>query len=66
MEDGALEGRISTLVTYKVGILICKGKIWIPNNPGLRLKIMEAEYDSQVSGHMDRDKTMEMDNQNFY
>ena len=35
VEDGALEGRISKLDTYRDGILFRKGKVWIPNNPGL-------------------------------
>ena len=60
VEHGAREGRISTLVTYKDGILFRKGKVWIPNDPGLRMKIMEAEHDSQVAGHMGMDKTIEM------
>ena len=38
VEDGALEGCISTLITYKDGILFHKGKVWIPNYPGLRMK----------------------------
>ena len=40
VEDAALEGRISTLVTYKEGILFRKGKVWIPDDHGLRMKIM--------------------------
>ena len=55
VEDRALEGRISTLVTYKDGILFRKGKVWIPNDPGLRMKIMEAEHTSEVAGHMGMD-----------
>ena len=60
VEDRALEGRISMLVTYKDGILSRKGKIWIPNDPGLRMKIVKAEYDSQMAGHMGMDKIMEL------
>ena len=65
-EEGALEGRISTLVTYKDGILFCKGKVWIPNDLGLRMKIMEAEHDSQVAGHMGMDKSIEMVDRNIF
>ena len=46
VEDRALEGRIPTLVKYKDEILFRKGKVWIPNDPGYRMKIMEAEHDS--------------------
>ena len=65
-EDGALEGRISMLVTYKDGTLFRKGKVRIPNNPGHHIKIIEAEHDSQVAGHMGMDKTIEMVDENFY
>ena len=66
VEDGALEGRISTPVTYQDGILFRKGKVWIPNDPGLRMKIMQAEHDSQVAGQMGMDKNIEMVDRNFY
>ena len=66
VEDGALDGRISTLVTYEDGILFHKGIVWISNDPSLRMKIMEAEHNRQVAGHMGMDKTLEMVDQNFY
>ena len=66
VEHGALEGRIPMLVTYKDGILFRKGKVWIPSDPVLCLKTMEAEHDSQVAGHMGMDKTVEMVDRNFY
>ena len=40
--------------------------VWIHNDSGLRMKIMEAEHDSQVAGHMGMDKTIEMVDRNFY
>ena len=66
VENKALVGRISTLVTYKDGILFRKDKVWIPNDPSLRMKIMEAEHDSQVAGHMGIDKSIEIVDRNFY
>ena len=66
VDDEALEGRISTLVTYKDGILFRNGKVWIPNDPGLHMKIMEAKHASQVADHMGIDKTMELVDRNFY
>ena len=65
-EDGALEGRITALVTYKDGMLFRKGKVWIPSDPSLRKLIMESEHDSRVAGHMGMDKTMELVDRNFY
>ena len=50
-EDGALEGRITALVTYKDGMLFRKGKVWIPSDPSLRKLIMESEHDCRVAGH---------------
>ena len=66
VKDGALEGCISMLVIYKDAIPFRKGKVWIPNDPRLHLKIIEAKHDSQVAGDMCMDKTMEMVNRNFY
>ena len=65
-DDGALEGRITALVTYKDGMLFRKGKVWIPSDPSLRKLIMESEHDSRVAGHMGMDKTMELVDRNFY
>ena len=65
VEDGAPEGYISTLMTYKAGILFRIGKVWIPSDPALRLKIKEAKHDSKVAGHIGMDKTMEMVDRNF-
>ena len=65
VEGGALEGHNTMLVTYKDGILFRKGKVWIPNDPSLPMKIMEAEHDSQVAGHMGMHKTMELVDRNF-
>ena len=59
-EDGAPEGHISALVTYKDGMLSRNGKVWIPNDPSLCKLIMEIEHDSRVAGHMGMDKTMEL------
>ena len=65
-EVGALEGRITALVTYKDGMLFRKGKVWITSDPSLRKLIMESEYDSRMAGHMGMDKTMELVDRNFY
>ena len=65
-EDGALEGCITVLVTYKDGILFRKGKVWIPSDALLRKLIMESEHDSRVAGHIDIDKPMEVGDRNLY
>ena len=65
-EDGALEGRITALVTFKDGMLFRKCKVWIPNDPSLRELIMESEHDSRVAGYIGMDKTMELVDRNFY
>ena len=65
VEDGALEGRITALVTYKDLMLFRKGKVWIPSDPTLRKLIMKSEHDSRVAGHMGMDKTMELVDRNF-
>ena len=65
-EDGALEGHITALVTYKDVMLFRKGKVWISSDPSLRKLIMESEHDRRVAGQMGMDKTMELINRNFY
>ena len=65
-EDRALDGRITALVTYKVGMLFRKDKVWIPSDPSLPKLIMESEHDSRLAGHMGMDKTMELVDRNFY
>ena len=65
-EDGALEGRITTLLTYKDGMFFRKGKVWIRCAPSLRKLVMESEHDSRVAGHMGMDKTMELVDRNVY
>ena len=65
-EDGALEGCITALVTYKDGMLFRKGKVWIPSDPSLCKLIMESDHDSCVAGHIGMDKTMKLVDRNFY
>ena len=65
-EDGAPEGHITALVTYKDGMLFHKGKVGILSDASLRKLIMESEHDSRVAGHMGMDKTMELVNRNVY
>ena len=65
-EDGALEGRITVLVTYKDRMLFHKGKVWISCDLWRRKLFIEREHVSRVAGHMDMDKTMELVNRNFY
>ena len=65
-EDGALEGRITALVTYNDGMLFRKGKVRIQRDPSLRKLIMESKHDRRVAGHMGMDKTMELVDRNFY
>ena len=65
-EDAALEGRITSLVTYKDGMLFRKAKFCIPSDSSLCKLIMESEHDSHVAGHMGMDKTMKLVDRNFY
>ena len=65
-EDGALEGHITALFTYKDGMLFRKGKVWILSNPSLRKLIMESKHNSRVAGNMGMDKTMDLVERNIY
>jgi hypothetical protein len=47
------------------GLLYRKGMLWIPEDEGLKKKILESEYDTKVAGHMGQDKTIKLIRQNF-
>ena len=66
VEDGAREVHISMPVTYRDGELLRKGEVGIANDPGIHMKIIEAEHDSQVAGYIGMDKTIKMVKRNFY
>jgi hypothetical protein len=65
-ENGAVNGESIANVTFDHGMLFRKGKVWVPNDINLKKKILDAEHDSEVAGHMGMDKTGELIKRNFY
>ena len=50
----------------KDGILLYENRFVIPNDTGLRLKVMAENHDSKVAGHFGQFKTLERLRQNFF
>jgi hypothetical protein len=42
------------------GLLFFRGKIYVPNNPDLRRRILAQHHDSKIAGHPGRWKTLEL------
>jgi hypothetical protein len=55
-ENGAVNGESIANVTFDHGMLFRNGKVWVPNDINLKKKILDAEHDSEVAGHMGMDK----------
>ena len=57
---------IGKAVTMEDGLLFVKGLWYVPGNKELKNKILKAEHDSCVAGHLGQFKTVERIKANFY
>ena len=48
------------------GLILFRGKVYVPKDPGLRRAIVEAHHDSQITGHPGRWKTLELVTRNYW
>jgi hypothetical protein len=48
------------------GLLIFRGKIYVPNDRDLRHRIIEQHHDMHIMGHADRFKTLELISRNYW
>jgi hypothetical protein len=48
------------------GLILFRGKVYIPKDLGLRRKIVELHHDSQITGHPGRWKTLELVSRNYW
>jgi len=48
------------------GLILFRGKVYVPKDPGLRRAIVEAHHDSQIIGHPGRWKTLELVTRNYW
>jgi hypothetical protein len=46
--------------TIENGVLLFRGKIYVPNDPDLRRRIVAQHHDSKIAGHPGRWKTLEL------
>jgi hypothetical protein len=61
----AMEGNPSPDIYYEDEALYYQGRLCIPNNLQLKKQILEAEHNSKVAGHMERNNTIELVNETF-
>ena len=52
--------------TEEQGLLMFRGKVYIPKNEQLRRKIVALYHDSEIAGHPGRWKTMELVTRNYW
>lgn len=48
------------------GLILFRGKVYVPKDIDLRRQIVEAHHDSQVAGHPGRWKTLELVSRNYW
>ena len=48
------------------GLLLLNGRIYIPDDRDIRMKILAEHHDSPSAGHPGRDKTLELIGRNFH
>ena len=48
------------------GLLMFRGKIYVPKDPELRRRIVEQHHDSRIAGHAGRFKTLELVSRNYW
>ncbi|KNZ47040.1 transposon Tf2-11 polyprotein type 1, partial [Puccinia sorghi] len=46
-------------------LLLYKEKIVVPNNPSLKLSILESRHDSPLAGHFGQEKTYSLISRDF-
>ena len=48
------------------GLLLFRGKIYVPNDPELRRRIVALHHDTRIGGHAGRWKTLELVSRNYW
>jgi len=48
------------------GLILFRGKVYVPKDPELRRAIVEAHHDSRITGHPGRWKTLELVSRNYW
>jgi len=42
------------------GLWVKEGRVYVPADTEVKLRILEAHYDRKTAGHLGRDKTLEL------
>jgi len=54
------------LFQWKDGLLLYQGKIWIPNNEGIRTTLVAKDHEPPQAGHVGMTKTTELISRRYY
>jgi len=52
--------------SHEQGLVLFRGKVYVPKSPDLRRQIVELHHDSQIAGHPGRWKTLELVSRNYW
>ena len=66
LRQGATRTVRSTEWSEQQGILYFCGKVYVPNDPELRRRIISLHHDTKVAGHHGRWKTLELISRNYW
>ena len=61
-----MKGVALGLCEWKDEHLWCQGKIWIPNDEGLRTSLIRKNHDELLAGHGGTAKTTELVSRQYY
>ena len=64
IEEGS--SNVDARTSIEDGLLLFKGRWYVPNSRELKNKILKSEHDSRVAGHFGQFKTLERIKANFY
>ena len=58
--------RVDKRLSVSEELLWFNGRLYIPNNQALKVRLLEHEHDSKIAGHFRREKTHELMTRNWY
>lgn len=66
MRDDETVRLLRPLAIDEDGLLLREGLVYIPNNDGIKLQVLQNCHDSKVAGHFGQEKTIELVSRDYY
>jgi transposase InsO family protein len=66
LRSGSVKSVRSAEWSEEEGLLCFRGKVYVPNDPELRRRIVSQHHDSRIAGHPGRWKTLELVSRNYW